>query len=80
MDRCQILSLLKGLRASNTEDEINTLLQDVYQDESKGIWTDFASLLAYHRAKKLGVNKQILEKIDFDYSGYKVDLRRRNEV
>lgn len=76
----KILAFEKKLRSSNTEIELDELLRNIYQGENKNIWTDFASLLAYHRAKKLGINRQILEKIDFDYSGYEVDLRRRNEV
>ena len=69
-----------SLRNSETEGEISDLLQGLYHRSDRNIWTDFASLLAYHRAKKLGAHKQILEKLDFDYPGYKVDLRRINEV
>ena len=76
----KVTAFENSLRNSETEGEINDLLQGLYHGSDRNIWTDFASLLAYHRAKKLGMHKQILEKLDFDYSGYKVDLRRTNEV
>lgn len=76
----KILTFEKDVRSSSTESELVTLLQELYSNGDKNVWTDFASLLAYHRAKKLGFGKRVLENIDFDYSGYEVDLRRRNEV
>lgn len=68
------------LQLSHSEKEIKSMLLGFYGSESKNIWTDVASLLTYHRLKKIGSSNSFFEVAKFDYSGYNFDLRKKNEV
>ena len=70
----------ENVRKAHHEKEIKKLVSDFSRNENKNVWTDIAGLLACHRLKKLGHGSLIFEMMDFDYSGYDFDLRRKNEV